>query len=60
MVILLQIIKYRWSKGTNLLSLQYNYIGIQSIHFYHHNNLSGERWVGLAFLIDEASCYASC
>ena len=60
MSICLQIIKYRWSEATNLLSLQYNYTGIQSIHFYHQNNLLGEGWVGLAFLIDQASCYASC
>ena len=59
-LILFQIIKYRWSEATNLSSLQYNYIGIQSIHFYHHNNLLGECRIGLAFLIDEASCYASC
>ncbi len=57
MWICLQIIKYRWSEATNLSNLQYNHIDIQSIHFYRRNNLSGERWVGLAFLIDYASYY---
>ena len=33
-------VKYGWSNGTNLSRHQYNSIGMQSIHFYHHNNLT--------------------